>query len=72
VWIPKARRRRRAVLFALTAAGAPGMSVSALGVAADLPEAELQALLLDLTAGGRVRCLPGTIEPVYRCTVAGW
>jgi hypothetical protein len=68
MWIHRTSRGRRAVLFALTAAGPPGMTVSALGVAADLPESHLRILLSALTANGQVHRLPGATNPRYQRT----
>jgi hypothetical protein len=54
MWSLITGRRHRAVLSALTAVGNTGMSVSALGVAVDLPEAELGQVLTNLQRSGRV------------------
>ena len=54
MWSLITGRRHRAVLSALTAVGNTGMSVSALGVAVDLPEAELDLVLVNLERSGRV------------------
>jgi hypothetical protein len=68
MWTRRTARGRRAVLFALAAAGTPGMTLCALGMAADLPEPYLQTLLINLTANGRVRRLPGATTSRYQCT----
>jgi len=68
MWIPRTTRARRAVLFALTAAGPSGMTLCALGMAADLPETDLETLLVDLTTNGRVRQLSGARAMHYQCT----
>jgi hypothetical protein len=54
MWSLITGRRHRAVLSALSAVGNTGMSVSALGVAVDLPEAELDQVLTNLERSGRV------------------
>jgi hypothetical protein len=41
----------------LAAVGEQGMTLFALGVAVDLPETDLQALLNRLVTAGQVRCL---------------
>ena len=53
-------RGRRAVLSALAAVGDQGMTLFALGVAVDLPEPDLQALLNRLVLSGHVRCVGDT------------
>lgn len=50
-------RGRKAVLSALAAVGEQGMTLFALGVAVDLPEPDLQALLNRLVLSGHVRCV---------------
>ena len=50
-------RGRKAVLSALAAVGEQGMTLFALGVAVDLPESDLQALLNRLVLSGHVRCV---------------
>jgi hypothetical protein len=50
-------RGRKAVLSALAAVGEQGMTLFALGVAVDLPEPDLQALLNRLVLSGHVRCM---------------
>lgn len=50
-------RGRRAVLSALAAVGEQGMTLFALGVAVDLPEPDLQAVLNRLVLSGHVRCM---------------
>lgn len=50
-------RGRQAVLTALAAVGEHGMTLFALGVAVDLPEPDLQALLNRLVLSGHVRCV---------------
>ena len=50
-------RGRKAVLSALAAVGDQGMTLFALGVAVDLPEPDLQALLNRLVLSGHVRRL---------------
>jgi DNA-binding IclR family transcriptional regulator len=45
------------VLSALAAVGDQGMTLFALGVAVDLPEPDLQAMLNRLVLSGHVRCL---------------
>ena len=50
-------RGRKAVLSALAAVGDQGMTLFALGVAVDLPEPDLQALLNRLVLSGHVRCV---------------
>ena len=50
-------RGRKAVLSALAAVGEQGMTLFALGVAVDLPEPDLQALLNRLVLSGHVRCI---------------
>jgi hypothetical protein len=45
------------VLSALAAVGEQGMTLFALGVAVDLPEPDLQALLNRLVLSGHVRCV---------------
>lgn len=50
-------RGRKAVLSALAAVGEQGMTLFALGVAVDLPEPDLQALLHRLVLSGHVRCV---------------
>jgi hypothetical protein len=54
MWSLITGRRHRAVLSALSAVGTTGMSVSGLGVATDLPEAELDQVLGNLERSGRV------------------
>jgi len=49
-------RGRMAVLSALASVGDQGMTLFALGVAVDLPEPDLQALLNRLVLSGHVRC----------------
>lgn len=49
-------RGRKAVLTALAAVGEQGMTLFALGVAVDLSEPDLQALLNRLVLSGHVRC----------------
>jgi hypothetical protein len=48
-------RGRRAVLSALASVGEQGMTLVALGVAVDLPEPDLQAVLNRLVLSGHVR-----------------
>jgi hypothetical protein len=50
-------RGRKAVLSALASVGDQGMTLFALGVAVDLPEPDLQALLNRLVLSGHVRCV---------------
>jgi hypothetical protein len=50
-------RGRKAVLSALAAVGEQGMTLFALGVAVDLPEPDLQAVLNRLVLSGHVRCM---------------
>jgi hypothetical protein len=59
MWSLITGRRHRAVLSALTAVGSTGMSVSALGVATDLPEATLDQVLINLEKSGRVGRVDG-------------
>jgi DNA-binding IclR family transcriptional regulator len=68
-------RGRKTVLSALAAVGEQGMTLFALGVAVDLPEPDLQALLNRLVLSGHVRCLGdantprvGPITARYRLT----
>jgi len=68
-------RGRKAVLTALEAVGDQGMTLCALGVAVELPEPDLQALLNRLVLSGHVRCLSdvamarvGQTMPRYRLT----
>lgn len=68
-------RERKAVLSALAAVGDQGITLFALGVAVDLPEPDLQALLNRLVLSGHVRCLAdppvarvGQPTPRYRLT----
>ena len=57
-------RGRKAVLSALAAVGEQGMTLFALGVAVDLPEPDLQALLNRLVLSGHVRCV-GDVGMAY-------
>jgi len=69
MWMYRTARERRALLFALTAAGPPGMSLCGLSLATDLPEPVLQALLVGLKANGQVRQLPEWRAGRYQCTL---
>jgi hypothetical protein len=51
------------VLSALAAVGEQGMTLFALGVAVDLPEPDLQALLNRLVLSGHVRCVGEAAVP---------
>lgn len=55
MWTHGNSRERRAVLTALAAVGDSGMTLLALGVAVNLPEPALQAVLERLIATGHVR-----------------
>jgi hypothetical protein len=61
-------RGRKAVLTALAAVGEQGMTLFALGVAVDLPEPDLQAVLNRLVLSGHVRCLGEAAET----GISGW
>jgi hypothetical protein len=54
-WSRGSSRQRRAVLSALSAVGDTGMSLLALGVAVNLPEGRLHAILDGLIRSGQVR-----------------
>lgn len=69
MWMYRTARERRALLFALTAAGPPGMSLCGLSLATDLPEPALQTLLVDLKANGQVRQLSAWGVARYQHTV---
>lgn len=72
MWVRGQSRHRRAILSALAAVGEAGMTLLALGVAVDLPEARVQAALDRLIRSGRVRrgrvaaaVVPGQQAPCY-------
>jgi hypothetical protein len=54
-WSRGSSRQRRAVLSALAAVGETGMTLLALGLAVNLPEARLNAILDKLLRSGQVR-----------------
>jgi DNA-binding IclR family transcriptional regulator len=55
MWALGNSRERRAVLTALSEVGERGMTLCALGVAVDIPEAELKSVLERLVSAGVVR-----------------
>ncbi|MDQ1288676.1 MAG: hypothetical protein QG622_2242 [Actinomycetota bacterium] len=59
-------RGRKAILSALAAVGEQGMTLFALGVAVDLPEPDLQAVLNRLMLSGHVRCTGEATGPSGR------
>lgn len=73
IWSPHRSRQRKAVVSALSAVGENGMSVLALSVAVNIPEASLQNILDRLVDSGQVcprigpdMTLPGQRSPRYQ------
>lgn len=73
IWSPHTSRQRKAVVSALSAVGENGMSVLALSVAVNIPEASLQNILDRLVDSGQVcprtgpdMTIPGQRSPRYQ------
>ncbi len=73
IWSRGRSRQRKAVVTALSAVGDNGMSLLALGVAVNIPEAHLQSILDHLIHSGQVRSrplsevsIPGQRSPRYQ------
>jgi DNA-binding IclR family transcriptional regulator len=71
-WSRSSMRERKAVLSALSAVGETGMTLLALGLAVNIPEAHLHAILERLVRAGQVRrrveaisWVPGQRTPHY-------